>query len=58
MSPKFIRDQFFFNVEKNHIPDKLTLKRFKYKSPDHNLHVHKLKQFYNLKLSSRLRTAV
>jgi len=28
---------------KGTIPDKLILKRFKYKSPDHNLYVHKLK---------------
>jgi len=44
MSPKIIQDQFFsIYFEKNHIPDKLILKRFKYKSLDHNLHVHKPK---------------
>ena len=44
MSPKIIWDQFFpIYIEENHIPDKQILKRFKYKSPDHNLRVHKLK---------------
>jgi hypothetical protein len=44
MSPKIIRDQSFLTqMLKRTIPDKLILKRFKYKSPDHNLYVHKLK---------------
>jgi hypothetical protein len=43
MSPKIIRNQFFsIYFEKNHIPDKLISKRFKYKSFDHNLSVHKI----------------